>query len=251
MQNKYLYKFQIKPGRYVYIPTENTIIRARDIITDVHRLWTPHKYFYHIFKRGGHLGAMRVHLNSKYKAALDLENFFTHSSRTKVRRALGKIGVTDKVAKEIVYDSCVSDFGSKFLPYGFPQSMCLATLSLEHSAFGSELWRLKKKGVTISVYVDDIVISADDKFLLSDAIEILKSASITSGYPIAATKIQYPSKRIEVFNCILDDKLSITDDRMERFADQMLIASPIGKKAIIDYVEVVNKGQAKKLELLY
>ena len=65
----------------------------------------------------------------------------------------------------------------KFLPYGFVQSMVLATICIEFSLLGSALIRTYGGGnVRVSMYVDDIILSSDDEGALVKAYdEVLNS----------------------------------------------------------------------------
>jgi hypothetical protein len=169
MAHNYENHFEIKPGKFVFVPTTACLKSGVKIVDTVRKFWTPNQIFYHFGKRGGHVAAMRLHMDNRYFAKVDLTQFFTSVTRTKVVRGLRGIGLSNKDAFDIAYQSVVEHGGKKFLPYGFIQSMALATVCVEQSALGAKLVELNAAGVLVSMYVDDIVISSNDLTLLRSA----------------------------------------------------------------------------------
>lgn len=88
------------------------------------------------------------------------------------------------------------------LPYGFVQSPILASLVLKHSALGHALTEVSKS-LTVSVFVDDISLSARDKKMMMAAYEQLKCAMLESGFAANKNKMRPPTQEIDVFNCDL------------------------------------------------
>jgi len=247
MIRNYEFKFEVKPGKFVFVPTSACKDYGYRINRKILSRWTPDQYFYHLKKAGGHVAAMRPHLDQQFHASVDLTKFFTSVSRTRVHRALCKIGFTNRQAFDIATESCVEDAGRKYLPYGFPQSMLLATLVFEKSALGAEFRKLREEGVVITVYVDDILISANNLDILRQSYERVLSSIQQSGFEASAEKSEEPGTVISSFNCTIDNRITIVDERMERFREQLLIASPRAREAIIRYVGVINIDQAQSL----
>lgn len=163
MVYNYEYRYERKPGRYIYIQTAASSKEGRAIIKRVGRLYKPHPIFFHLRRRGGHVAAMRVHAGSEYLTRFDIDNFFGNVTRTKISRALRDISISYRAAFNIAHASVVVEGSRRCLPFGFCQSPILATLVLERSVLGRELKRLATAGFHVSVYMDDIVLSSNDE----------------------------------------------------------------------------------------
>lgn len=248
MAHNYEYKFELRPQKFIFVPNLQTKTNGKKIIKELTAIWHPADYFYHIGKRGGHVAAMRPHVGNQFKASLDLTNFFTSVSRTKVIRSLKKAGVSSSRSFDIAFDSCVEFRGRKFVPYGFPQSMLLATLAIEKSALGAMIQRQKANGIFITMYVDDILLSHSDKATLTDAYEALISSANQASFTISDGKSSSPDQDVEAFNCHIEKGLSIRAERMKQFAYQIVDGNSNTKKAILRYVDVVNSQQANDLD---
>ncbi len=221
---------------------------GRDIVAKVNSIWSPNQIFYHFGKRGGHVAAMRVHSESAFFAKIDLSQFFVSITRTKVVRSLKKIGISNKEAFEIAYQSVVDFGGQKFIPYGFVQSMALATICMETSALGKVLMDINGRNTLVSVYVDDIIISSDCMSALEEAYieacEAIKFARLVKN----DTKSQPPARSIEAFNCRISTReMKFTPERMRQFLDDYASGNPYRQEAILRYMQVVNEAQAVEL----
>lgn len=249
MAHNYEYRFELKPGKFVYIPTNFGARRGRKIVSSLLKRWTPADYFYHFGKRGGHVAAMRPHEHHRFRASIDLRGFFTSISRTKVHRALTFLGYSNRHALDIAEESCVEAEGRKFLPYGFTQSMALATLAIEKGALGAELVKQRASGIVTTMYVDDILISSDSAADLGGAFDGLIAAIETANLSLSEEKSSKPNNSVEAFNCVISEKgIKITDQRMSRFEEQLELASDYGKEAILRYVGVINAEQRQILK---
>jgi Reverse transcriptase (RNA-dependent DNA polymerase) len=247
MSKNYEFRFEIKPGKFVYVPTEACKEYGYGLNKKILARWIPEPYFYHLRKAGGHVAAMRPHLEKSFHASIDLTKFFTSVSRTRVHRALCKIGFANRQALDIATQSCVEADGRKFLPYGFPQSMMLATLVFEKSALGSVVRMLRMDGIIITIYVDDILVSSNNLVDLQSAYEQVLSGIELSGFEASLAKSEEPGVAINSFNCKIEDRITILDDRMQKFRQQLLVAGPRARDAILRYVGVINSDQALEL----
>ena len=139
--------------------------------------------------------------------------------------------------------------GRKFLPYGFTQSMALATLAIEKGALGAELVKQRASGIVTTMYVDDILISSDSAADLGGAFDGLIAAIETANLSLSEEKSSKPNNSVEAFNCVISEKgIKITDQRMSRFEEQLELASDYGKEAILRYVGVINAEQRQILK---
>jgi hypothetical protein len=250
--DKYRYRFEIRPGKFAYIPTDEHRELAEKIIRKIRDRWSPLNWCYHIGKRGGHIAALRVHLPNRWRTAIDIARFFPSVTRTKLNRALKSIGFSFTESREISALSTVRIDGKFALPYGFLQSPLLATLALCESAFGREINRLIDEGFCVSVYVDDVIIShPTSKRTLQDALVRLIFEAERASFTINTTKVQPPSEEIVAFNVLLSGSdMRVVDTRMLEFREAV-ITNGKGKssEAIIRYVEGINSAQARRLSV--
>lgn len=249
MPHNYEYHFEIKPGKFVFVPTHDCLKTGAEVVEQVTKRWSPHRIFYHFGKRGGHVAAMRAHLHHTYFAKIDLSQFFTGVTRTKVVRSLRQIGFHHKAAFDIGHASVVEHNGRKFLPYGFMQSMALATLSVEFSSLGSCLIRINDGAeALVSMYVDDIILSSHDKGLLTAAFHAALENVDRSNFKLNTKKSAPPTKEIDIFNCHLSNgSMIFTDDRITKFTEDFSVGGGPTRAAIARYMEVVNKDQLTEM----
>lgn len=248
MGKNYEFRFELKPSKFIYVPTKEATVAGKKIVNDLLQKWTPADYFYHFGKRGGHVAAMQLHSYQSFKASIDLKGFFNSVTRSKVQRALKSIGYSNRTAFEIASMSCVQAKNRKFLPYGFVQSMALATLAVEKSQLGTVLKTLRNNGVKVSVYVDDIVFSANEKALVDNAFHALVTAVEASNLTCSPEKSASAAESVNAFNCIIFNKvIEINDPRMSLFKSQLASTSAAGRDAILRYVGGINEDQMNEL----
>jgi hypothetical protein len=78
---KWLHKFELKPGRWVFVPTPETVAAGKKIKEDISKLWHPPSFYYHM-QKGGHVSALRAHINNENFMHFDIKNFFGKINRT-------------------------------------------------------------------------------------------------------------------------------------------------------------------------
>lgn len=250
MTKLYESKFSLKPGRYVYVPSDEGRVRSEEIVRTLQPFAPNSPLLYHLGKAGGHLAAVRAHQSLDFHCSIDLRNFFGTITRARIARRLSKLGVGSRDAYEIAFDSCVVEEGRKVLPYGFVQSMLLASIVLDGSRFVKSLEQLRYAGFILSMYVDDILISHSDIRLLDRAYQFLLEEVVNCGFEVATAKCSAPGGRVEAFNIGLENgRMEILGPRMEAFIESYQFASDAGREAIIRYVSVVNPEQARMLRL--
>jgi hypothetical protein len=234
--------FLLPSGKRVFVQKKSSREEAKKICQEILSRWMPHRIFFHINRRGGHVAAMRLHIGNQYFAKIDISNFFGSVSRTKIARSLRSIGLNYKQAYNIAFDSVIHWQGDKFLPFGFYQSMILATLVLEKSAAGRFL--MVESRVTISVYVDDIIISCNDQSILNDVYELLLKKLCEAKFNACQKKSQYSGVEVTSFNCTISkNSILINSDRMAKFELAWLQGSPYAKAGIEKYIKVLNQEQ--------
>lgn len=245
-------RFEVKPNRWVYNPTNSCRSIGKGIQWKLRKRWTPPPYYYHL-RDGGHVAAIEVHLENNFFATLDIKDFFGSISRTRVTRALKKFFPYIE-ARSFAKQSTVKVMGnypfSHQLPYGFVQSPILASLCLFDSKLGRELHVLhNKKKALVSIYMDDILISSSNKDELIEIYEKLKIDLVKSKFNLNESKSLPVSDSVTAFNIdFKNNDKRINYDRFVRFQYAYFLSnSKAQKKGIASYVGSVNKSQAKLL----
>lgn len=251
LPRNYSYKYERKPDRFVYVQSEKQSLDGSIIALRVARRYKPSPIFFHFRRRGGHLSALKLHLDSSYFARFDIDYFFGRVTRTKVARCLREIGFTRKAAFSMAYDSVVTEGVRKIVPYGFPQSTILSTLVLEKSLLGQVLIAANSSGTKVSVYVDDIIISSDDKNELERTYDGIIAASIASNFPFGVAKTTSASIKVEAFNCHISRGLcGFVDERMNRFVETHADRTELGKEIVERYICEVSPSELLRFKTL-
>ncbi len=252
MAQRWIHRFEIKPGRWVYHPTEEAKVRGQEVKALVERAWRPPRYFFHL-RSGGHMAALRHHVNSKFFIRADIENFFGCVTRSKVTRCLVDL-LGYREARNIALDSTVRQPSAKHahLPYGFVQSPLLASLALHKSALGSMMNRIQKNSadLRISVYVDDVIVSGADEIVLAEVLEELVAAGVRSRFPFSPHKVEGPGDRVTAFNIRVSTGLfELTPARLQIFQQEFQESDNEPKKqGIRRYIESINPSQVATLK---
>lgn len=250
MQHTFSHKFTTSTGVLVHVPTKYGRERGDEIVDAILKRWRPPNHFYH-FHPGGHVAACRLHLENPCFACLDIKSFFTSVTRTKVHRALRRIGFPQAEAVKMTFVSTVlrEETRDKYcLPFGFTQSMVLASLALDRSLVGQRLRVAGQNGVRVSVYVDDIILSSREMAPLLQYVDGLVEAATASGFVFNPSKTSEPGPGAAAFNIDLTQRsMRITDVRMAVFKREMRGENLSRIDAMIAYVGTVDKEQAKHL----
>jgi hypothetical protein len=246
----YDHRFIDDGGRLIFVP----MVAARKFGMQLHKRilnrWAPPEYFCH-FSEGGHVAAAKAHLPSRLFVRLDLARFFDSISRGRVHRSLRRIGFKHGFAWEAACQSTVSKGrkGAPYtLPFGFVQSPVLASLALTTSALGAALSGLHSGEVRLSVYMDDFILSGDDRSELAAARSSLEAAADVSGFHFNALKSAGPSAALEVFNLNLSHgDIAVTATRFAAFETALEVATAEEADGILGYVGTVNADQRSLL----
>ena len=251
MSPKWVNKYERKPGRWVFEPSDEYRMIGEAIKIAVCKAWKAPSYYYHL-RRGGHVEALKLHGMNKYFVRFDIEDFFGRINRTRVTRCL-KEYFSFPEARKMANDSTVRhpvENDRWVLPYGFVQSPILASLALAKSRLGTELERLHdNKLVKVSVYVDDIIASCNDLVQLHQSRDDLCNSAQKAALEFGASKTQGPAPTIIAFNIELAHmSLAIVPQRLDEFAVALAESdSEQQREGILKYVESVNDSQAEHL----
>ncbi|MEC4767951.1 reverse transcriptase domain-containing protein [Halomonas sp. CUBES01] len=243
-------RFQVKPGRWVYIPTPETLDQGQQIKALIAERFTSPWFYYHL-REGGHVAAIQSHIDDQYFINVDIENFFGAINRSRVTRSLKKRFPYAK-ARQITVQSTVrvanEDRYEYHLPYGYPQSTILASICLYDSALGRYLQSLSDHH-NVSIYVDDIIISSSDQAELAKISDTLVEKSEASRLPFGRKKAPKVANRITAFNIDLAFQTTkITDQRYHQLLHQALLSDNEQViEGILSYVHSVNLSQYIKM----
>jgi hypothetical protein len=253
VRNLYGHHFALKPGTRVYVPTADGRVRGGEIKGAIEEVWTPPSYYFHL-QPGGHVAAVRQHHAAPWVASLDLKRFFDHISRARVHRAMKKLNFSQDDAWEIACDSVVDKHPPKrrfSIPFGFVQSPIIASVVLSKSALGRALRDCRASGVTVTVYVDDISLSADSEQALQEAIDKLDDAAVVSGFQFNPDKTQGPARSARSFNIQFGSgEMRILPDRLAEFEVTLRTANEAKIGGILGYVGSVSDESLDDLEAL-
>jgi hypothetical protein len=207
----------------------------------VRKLYHPEPFIFHLGKDGGHVTALHAHRSNKYFAKVDLSRFFYTVGRNRVKAALKAVGV--RKAEYYARWSCVKNPYAPpayALPYGFVQSPLLATLVLSRSGVGDYLRSIANK-ITVSIYVDDIALSCNNKKNLDRAYNKLRKVIRKSNFLINDEKSLPRALTIDVFSCRLTRKEAlVTDERKAEF--YAVPRTPLSEISFERYCESVADG---------
>ena len=248
MNPKWTSRFELKPGRWVFVPTPEAAAAGKKIKKQVESVWNAPQYYFHL-QAGGHVAALRSHLTHTNFIHVDIEDFFGSVNRTRITRCL-KPRVGYAKAREWANASTVAHPNDKsrfIIPYGFVQSQIVAALCLSESALGVCLDKIHNtSGVVVSVYVDDIIASTDDPTLCSKLFGELEVAASRARFAFNPNKQQGPGTSVTAFNIALSkDQLLIEADRLTAFSAALAQAkSEPQRQGILSYINSINPAQS-------
>jgi hypothetical protein len=250
VRNLYGHHFTLKPGTRVYIPTPEGTTRGQEIKQEIEDRWSPPSNYFHL-RSGGHVSAVKRHMNAPCVASLDLRRFFDQVTRSKVHRVLKGIGLPHVDAWEMACDSTVDKrppFRRFSVPFGFVQSPAIASLVLARSHLGRVIHDLDNNVVSVSVYVDDISVSGPDVRAVTDTVAALHIAAEASGFGFNTDKEMPPGPTATSFNIEFGSgTMRIISDRMAEFELGVRLGSSERIGGILGYVSTVNAEQHGEL----
>jgi hypothetical protein len=252
MQSKWKSRFQLKPGKWVFVPTDESIRLGHEIKSAIENVWLPPENYFHL-RSGGHVGAIRSHMPSKFFLRIDIQNFFASINRTRITRCLNKFFSYQKARDWANASTVIAPTGEKrtILPFGFVQSQLISAVCFSESALGRCLAGIHcDKSLRVSVYVDDIIVSSDKKEACGSALEKIRVAADRSRFKLNEEKLEGPSESITVFNVILSNqRIEIQASRMKDFKKTFASTTNEYEKAgILSYVSSINLDQAAELQ---
>lgn len=252
MNPKWSSRFELKPGKWVFVPTPESVVIGNEIKTSIESTWHPPSFYYHL-RAGGHVAALKSHMHRKIFLRIDLQDFFGSIGLSRVTRRLTETFGYD-LGRGWAKASTVRHPADKMrhiLPFGFVQSPIIASLCLAGSALGKRLHEISRMNdIDVSVYMDDIIISTDDEALCSNVLDSVRHSAHVSAFTLNLSKQQGPVPLVTAFNILLGhESLHVAESRMVSFSNELeQAASDVQRAGIIAYVASVNAEQAADLE---
>jgi len=249
----YINRIPFGDGKWLFEQDPVFADAAKKQVMRIKKKWRPPEHFYHLAK-GGHVSAISHQLDYSWFCKVDLKRFFQQITRNRVTRHLRSIGYPKLDAIDFAKDSTVlyGDIGPRHfaLPYGFTQSPILASLVLDGTPLGKEMYDLVAQDFEVGVYVDDILIAHKDKGQIELAWERAIEAATRSNLVVNEKKSSPPATSCEAFNINYEAGLmQITADRMAEFSEEVLMCGKgATATAILEYVRSVNEDQARELK---
>lgn len=243
---KYETKYEFKPNKFIFVPTQESRDYGINIKKELERKWEKPTYYHHYLSKG-HVKAIKKHLHQDWFIRVDLANFFYNVTQTKITRALvGLLKDYEKArdfAKKSTVTSKINNKKIFHIPYGFIQSPIIASICLHNSKLGQYLDSLQSNGYYVSVYVDDIIISGKNNQSYEGIIDNLKNFAQKSNFPINEDKLEFSVLEITAFNIELSKTSSqISQERMNEFIKVLNDekTSVLSKIAIKKYISDVK-----------
>lgn len=238
------YKYQ-KNGKWYFAPSEKGEEIGNDLKRQIEAAHSFDATYFHLHK-GGHVAALHEHRSHSFFCRVDIENFFYRIARSRVSRALRRIGIprAERYAKWSTVKDPFGEF-NYVIPYGFVQSPILATLVLDQSDVGDFI-RAIPPAVGRSIYMDDIVLSGDDEAELARHFVDLATELERANFRLSQSKIRAPARAMDVFNCDLETGQSVVQaKRREKFFAEA--RSPASIEAFEEYCERVERGNSTQI----
>lgn len=251
MQIRWKHKYERSPGKWVFVPTDESKAEGQRIKDVIEEKWQPPGYYFHL-RAGGHVAALRSHATSLFFLRLDIQDFFGSVTRNRVTRCIKPMFAYAE-ARQIANVSTVkhpTQAKKIILPYGFVQSPILASLVLAQSSLGSCLERLsKQRRIRVTVYMDDIIVSSTAEKYLTKAQLQLNEAAGKARFAFHSDKTEGPANMVTAFNIELSQNdLSIAPHRLQQFTETYRSSdNGFQKDGIAGYVNSVNPNQAAEL----
>jgi hypothetical protein len=178
--------------------------------------------FYH-YRKGGHVVALHGHLKNTIFFKIDIQNFFYSISRNRVAAALHQSGFP--WARSFAKWSSVRNpypTGPRYcLPIGFKQSPALASLVLMHSPIMAMVEAAEGAGAFVSIYLDDLIVSANDEAVLQELFAGFLKAFEEANLAPNPAKVVSPTGEIIVFNCELRHGFArVTEERIAKYLEE-------------------------------
>jgi hypothetical protein len=240
------YRFKYKTrGKWIYVPNDRCLQRAKHIIRFFNRDVSFPDYFYH-YRSGGHVAALHAHLKNDFFFKIDVRNFFYSIARNRVARAFAAKGLrgAPTYAKWSTVRSPYENGPRYVLPIGFWQSPHIASLVLMQSPVATAIERARGRGVLVSVYLDDFIGSHRDDALLREVYEDIQTACIDANLVPNENKLVAPSKAIVAFNCnLIKGSAKVTDERVAEFFS--VGHTELARRSFENYLERVERANER------
>lgn len=170
--------------------------------------------YIHAFEKGRNIPDMaRLHVNKKVVVSVDLKDYFTSIKQYHLEQLFNSVGIEDKAARTLS-ELCTY---KSFVPQGALTSPKVSNL-VTAMTFGPLIKDFcDRKGLTLSIYADDITISSDTEFpttgddTVTSLITYLGETVGRFGFRINArkTKVMKHYQRQYVCGAVVNSKVNL------------------------------------------
>jgi hypothetical protein len=242
MFQNYKWHWKRSGGKVFYAPKDGADRRGDLIIDFCDREVVFPLCFYH-YRKGGHVVALHKHLENTIFFKIDIQNFFYSISRNRVAAALHQAGFP--WARSFAKWSTVRNphgIGPRYcLPIGFKQSPALASLVLMRSPVMAMVDKAEQAGAFVSIYLDDLIVSAKDVTLLDELFAGFLQAFADANLAPNPGKVIGPTTDITIFNCELRHGFArVTEERIAKYLEEERSAASLASFAA--YCEKVSEA---------
>jgi hypothetical protein len=249
----WIHRYELKPGSWIFVPDDETRAFGTELKHELLENWKVPSNYWHLLP-GGHVRAIDRHVGDDVFMRIDIQNFFGSINRTRITRVLKTMMRYDR-ARDAARRSVVphpDDHNTFILPFGFVQSPIIASVCLRQSALGRYVEELSKlKGITTTVYMDDILISIHgESHSAQDIFETLRQKAERSEFVLSEKKLTGPTDSVTAFNIDVNHSgMSITNERLQEFITRCVESDNVNTvEGIRSYVTQVDSQQAQILE---
>lgn len=208
-------------GKILYAANDGADRRGDIIIEFCEREVNFPLCFYH-YRKGGHVIALHGHLKNTIFFKIDIQNFFYSISRNRVAAALHQFGFpwARSFAKWSSVKNPYPTGPGYCLPIGFKQSPALASLVLMRSPIMTMVETAEEAGAFVSIYLDDLIVSANDQKVLEQLYNNFLQAFTDANLAPNPGKVIAPTSEIVVFNCELRHGFArVTEERIAKYLE--------------------------------
>ena len=165
--------------------------------------------YIHAFEKRKSIPSMAaLHTNKRLVLSIDLKDFFHSITQARIYETLLSLSIGESAAKTLS-ELCTYKF---FMPQGALTSPKLANI-ITATSFGPLVKRYcDEKGLTLSIYADDITMSTNDEeadptVILREVMELVKGTGFKINFK--KTKVMYKSNRQYVCGVVVNAKTNL------------------------------------------
>jgi len=199
-------------GKYRIIHDPDSLIRVIQykILTKILNEIDLPRYLWAFEKRKSIPQMANLHTSKAVVLSFDIKDFFTSITNRMIIDKLSKYNITDKAATT-VSELCTFKY---FVPQGALTSPKISNI-ITANTFGPDVFSYcESKGLTLSIYADDITISSSEKLdwaVIHEIMNTIRSCVRQHGFRLNQnkTKVMFHDKRQWVCGAVVNEKVNM------------------------------------------